>query len=380
MKILIITATYAPSSNGVAISLAQQKEELEKRGHSVLLIAPHHSNESVEKNVIRVPSLPNPLAMDYPIPMLFKNNLKSVQRTFVPEVIYFHHPFYIGKLSLWMAAYLKVPSVFFYHTQYKKYAQSFLPNNALFMSIPESINRHVKRIIETSDAVIVETESVRNDLKRQGIAKNVSVIPTGRKFQSKNSVSKEALREKYQVPGDKVVILTVSRLSKEKNISSLINIFKQLRTDSETLLLIVGDGPEKKQLENQCKRNNIQNILFVGKVPFSDIKDYYQMADIFAYPSLTDTQAIVLLEAMSFGLPLVGFSASGPIDFITHNENGFIANTETDFLVSTEQLITRPELRKKMGALSYKISKNYTFENTMDKTEKLLQEVIGKHK
>lgn len=377
MKILIITATYAPSLNGVAISLVQQKEELENRGHGVLVVAPHHPNASVEKNVIRMPSLPNPFAIDYPIPLLLKKNLTHIQESFAPDVIYFHQPFYIGTLSLWMARQCNVPSVFFYHTQYKKYAQSFLPNNALFRSIPEVLDKDVKKIVNNSDAVIVETESVRNELHKQGVGHNVSVIPTGRKFKSMGTSSKKTLRVKYRIAQSVVMILTVARLSKEKNISSLVHIFKQVKNDPEVVLFIVGDGPEREKLEYQCKKNNIQNIVFVGKVPFSDINDYYQMADIFAFPSVTDTQAIVLLEAMSFRLPLIGFSAPGPVDFIRPHENGYLANTEEDFLIGMKQLISNPKLRKNMGVHSYRMSKMYSFKNTIDKTEKLLQDVIN---
>src|SRR3989338_486393 len=169
MRILIITATYVPSINGIAITLLQQKEELEKRGHDVTLVAPYHQDGNIEKNVIRVPSLPNPFASDYPIPVPFIRSLESYRKIRKAEIIYFHHPFYMGKLSLMLAKSWKVPSVFFYHTQYKKYTQNFLPNNYLFKHIPDLVNRQVKNIINSSDAVIVETNSVLDELKKQGI-------------------------------------------------------------------------------------------------------------------------------------------------------------------------------------------------------------------
>src|SRR3990167_5836940 len=308
MRILIITATYVPSINGIAITLLQQKEELEKRGHDVTLVAPYHQDGNIEKNVIRVPSLPNPFASDYPIPVPFIRSLESYRKIRKAEIIYFHHPFYMGKLSLMLAKSWKVPSVFFYHTQYKKYTQNFLPNNYLFKHIPDLVNRQVK----------------------------ITVIPTGRKFVSRTN-SIEDLRIKYKIPSNKVVILTVSRLSKEKNLNTLINIYKKLKRLPEAILVIVGDGSEKQKLINLCKINNIENVLFTGKIDFSEIHEFYQLADVFAYPSISDTQAIVLSEAMSFGLPLIGFSAPGPIDFINHAENGFIAHNETDFLAYLEK-------------------------------------------
>ena len=376
MRILIITATYVPSINGIAITLLQQKEELEKRGHDVTLVAPYHQDGNIEKNVIRVPSLPNPFASDYPIPVPFIRSLKSFRKIRKAEIIYFHHPFYMGKLSLMLAKSWKVPSVFFYHTQYKKYTQNFLPNNYLFKHIPDLVNRQVKNIINSSDAVIVETNSVLDELKKQGIKVKITVIPTGRKFVSRTN-SIEDLRIKYKIPSNKVVILTVSRLSKEKNLNTLINIYKKLKRLPEAILVIVGDGSEKQKLINLCKINNIENVLFTGKIDFSEIHEFYQLADVFAYPSISDTQAIVLSEAMSFGLPLIGFSAPGPIDFINHAENGFIAHNETDFLAYLEKLISRHDLRKRMGARSYLDSGKYTFENTVNLTEQLFREVIN---
>ena len=379
MRILVVTATYAPSTNGIAISLFQQKSELENRGHQVIVIAPHHPKEIPEKDVIRIPSLPNPFASDYPIPIPLVVISKFVLDVSKTDVVYFHHPFYIGHVALNFAKSMKVPSIFFYHTQYRKYAMNYIPNLALFSAIPNMISKHVNSVINRSSAVIVETRSIASELMGQGITKNINVIPTGRKFPNQTQEPKEKLKIRYLVPQGKIIVLTVARLSKEKNIISLLRVFGRLKNSAQAVLVITGDGPERKKLENFCKEKNIKDVIFTGNVPFTKIQELYQLADIFAYPSVTDTQAVVLSEAMNFGLSLIGYSAPGPIDFINHGENGYIAQNESDFSSLLDQLISNQELRIKMGAKSYEDSKKYTLENSVNILEKLLQDLVSKN-
>lgn len=379
MRILIVSATYVPSANGVAITAAQQKTGLESLGHEVVVIAPHHPKEVREKNVIRIPSATNLFDLDYPIPLPLGNLADEVRKIFKPDLVHFHHPFYIGKLALKLAREFNVPAVFFYHTQYRKYFSKFLPNLTLLKDLPDLVDRHVSEIISKSDAVVVETKSVEKDLKDQGISREIEVIPTGRKFLKSSQDSKRVLRRKYGIPDNAIVVLTVSRLSKEKNLTSLLDIFRRLKTLKPVYLVLVGDGPDKAKLKTYVRDRNIKRVLFLGTIPFGSINEVYQLADVFAHSALTDTQAVVLVEAMNFGLPLIGFSAPGPIDFIWPKRNGFIAENQEDYLNGLTQLMENPGLRTKMGKESYMRAKKFTFEKTIDALEKLFNSLINKH-
>lgn len=380
MRILVITANYIDGVNGVAISIRQQIEELKRRGHKVTLAAPGHPNEHPGKNVVTVPSMPIWLYPDFPIVFPMAMHLRMFADVQRAEVICFHNPLLGSRTALKLARLFNIPAVLFYHTPYDKCAKVYSPRRWMGDVAAGIIRGRVAEVMRKSDAVVVETGGVLKELEDLGMDRKIRVIPTGRKFPSRRKVSKTELRNRYKIDQDKVVILTVSRLSKEKNLAALIDVFDRLGEKSGAMLVVVGDGPDRVRLEGQVKSKNLKNVRFVGKVSFFKVADFYQLADIFAYSSIIDTQAIVLIEAMNFGLPLVCFRAPGPVEFITVGENGYIADNNEEFLKYLMRLVGNSIVRKKMGAKSHQESLKFSFKKTIDKTEKLLGEVIEKYR
>ncbi|HKB88082.1 MAG TPA: glycosyltransferase [Patescibacteria group bacterium] len=381
MRILFVTATYLPTINGISLSIKLQKDELIARGHKVTIIAPKHHDQRKESGVIRLPSLPNPRYPDYPIivPIPYEDShFKVLGKKF--DVVYFHHPFYLGETAILLAKYFKCPSVFFYHTQYDEYPKTILPKEISYKPVRKYIINHIKELGSKVDHIVVETPTLKNKLRLFGVKNAISVVTSGRQSMKIMEISKTKLRTMYGLPINNTIILCVSRLSKEKNLETLIKIMKDLKTKKKVTLVIAGDGPERSNFEKLVAKFNLINIIFLGNIDYNKLPEIYSLADIFAYPSKTDTQAIVLIEAMSAGLPLVGFNSPGPKDFIINNKNGILCANIGDFKKSLNKLIIDSKLREKMGRTSTLYAKDYSFSVSMDKIEQTLEKVISEYR
>ncbi len=381
MRILVVTSTYLPTVNGISLSIQLQKDELVSRGHKVTILAPQHPNQKREKGVLRLPSLPNPTYPDYPIivPLPYKDShFRIFGKKY--DLVYFHHPFYLGETAIILAKYFKCPSVFFYHTQYDEYAKILLPQQVLYKPLKKYIINHVKDLCFKVDHLVVETATLKNKLRSLGIKKSISVVTSGRKSMKLSGISKTKLRNKYNLPTDETIILCVSRLSREKNLETLIKITKSIKTRNKFTLVFVGDGPEKLKLTKLVDKMNLDNVIFLGNVDYDKLPEIYSLSDIFAYPSKTDTQAIVLIEAMSAGLPLIGFNSPGPKDFINHKVNGLICKDNGEFKKALRKLIGNPETRKEMGKKSFLLAKKHSFSVSINKIEKAFEKVISTSK
>jgi 1,2-diacylglycerol 3-alpha-glucosyltransferase len=380
MRILIITATYLPTINGVSLSVKIQRDELTARGHKVTIIAPRHPDQSRETGVVRLPSIPNPKYRDYPlmIPVPYKEvHFKLLQKKI--DLIYFHHPFFIGDVAVTLGKLYKCPTVFFYHTQYDEYAKMFLPKQIPHRPFKKYINNHIKELSAKVNRIIVETATLKTKLKRLGVKTGISVITSGRNSMKIEEVNKSTLRKKYGTPQKSVVILCTSRLSKEKNIKALLGIIKNIKTKNTFDLLIAGDGPERESLKNLATKWGLKNVTFLGNVDYKNLPEIYSQSDIFVFPSKTDTQGIVIIEAMTAHLPIIGFNSPGPKDFIVEGKNGFICSTNNGLKKQLTKLIQNQKMRNEMGKMSANYSKNYTLSASIDKIEKTLEKVISKH-
>lgn len=380
MRILIITATYSPSINGVALSIELQKNELEKRGHSITILAPKHPNQKEETGVIRIPSVPNPKDQDYPIilPIPTFHNLKIFTKKF--DLVYFHHPFYIGELSLKLAKYFGSPSIFFYHSQYEKVGMIFKPKFLPAFFISNFIKKNVIHIASKSNQVIIETESGKQKLLQQSITTPINIIPSVRK-PVEISISKNELREKYNLGINQLIILCVSRLSKEKNLAALIKMFAKIKVKTKLNLCLVGDGPETENLKKLSEKLNISSCCkFLGRIDYEKIHEIYSLADIFAFPSKTEVQPGVITEALIYGLPVIGFNTPGPKDMIINEVNGYLVSSELEFMDRLQLLIQDSNKRDTIRKKALLMSKEYSFKDSINRLENLFYKVISEYK
>ncbi len=348
MKILIVTGTFTPSANGVAISTKVLSNCLIKLGHKVLLLAPKNTDPVKDGNeVLRYPSLKNPFIEDYPIP-LFPLTLRTYDkiREFKPDLVHVHHPFHIGYFAKYISDIFKIPLVFTYHTKHDYYAKEyfkFLPKDVK----PKFIGDSVMDFCKKCDLIISPSNEIHDFLVKEGLS-NVSTVPTIVDDLKVVRSSKLKIREEIGLPLNKKILLYVGRISVEKNIKLLIQTISKLSDDFT--LVICGSGPIEKEIKFKIKNKNLDKKVFLmGKISRDKIGNFYKAADYFCTPSNSETQGLVYWEALSFGLPIVSVDSLVAREWV---KSGF-------GLISTNNPTNMAEKINKISKLNYnKMSKN----------------------
>jgi 1,2-diacylglycerol 3-alpha-glucosyltransferase len=328
----MITATYPPSANGVAIVVKNLKTELTKSGHEVMVLAPENNKGTKESGVIRFPSVQNPLVKDYPIPLF--PGVRSIYKlitSFKPDIVHVHHPFHVGFFAKIIADQFEVPLVFTYHTRYDLYADkyaTFLPSDLKRWFVENSIEKFCKKV----DLILSPSKFIAKKIRQKNGHVRVKVVPNWNTQFKPTYKSKETLRKNLSIPNDKNILLTVCRLGKEKNVEVVIKSLKYL--DSSYYLIIVGDGPDANRLKDLAGKYSLENrIRFVGKVAHNVVGKFYELSDIFVYPSITETQGLILLEAASYKLPIVAVNCEVNKEFLS-KDSSILTRNDAKYMAS----------------------------------------------
>ncbi len=354
MNILVITATYPPSANGVAISTKRSVTELRKLGHRVVVVGPSHRVPD-EPGYVRIPtvSIPSQGFNDYPIavPFTVTNLLKKLPRI-AWDVIHVHHPVVVGPYALRIGRALGVPVVFTYHTQYDQYLDhlTILPKFVSRMLY----RRSVLSILPRFDGIIATTRWLRHDLSARLTHPPVFYASTAgldRSFAA--SESKGTLRNMLGLTGNGPYFLSVSRLSREKRIDILLSGFVAWATANPAgYLVVVGDGSYRKKLEAYASATPVAaRIRFTGKIANGDLPSWYGAADYFLYGSITDTIGINILEAMSAGLPVIAPDHVTTREIIRPGINGVLWRGQPDGMGQAIATAMRNRATLSRGAL-----------------------------
>jgi 1,2-diacylglycerol 3-alpha-glucosyltransferase len=350
MKVALFTEVYRPIVNGVVTSVDSLAEQLRVLGHDVFTFAPHipKGAESAGR-VFRMPSLPLPARTEYrlTLPLVARRN----KRRFLSQcdVIHSHSLFITG----WMASYyarrrFRVPLIYTYHTLLDSYAHY----SPLGQRLTSQLTRELtKTYANAADAVIVPTKAVAGELRKQGVSAPICVVPTGINIDVFRRTERSAgvvVRDKYGIPHDAPLLLLVSRLAQEKNVRLAIEALERLRMRLPgAQLLLVGSGPMRHQLIELVREAKLgAAVHFAGAVEHSEIPSYYAAADVFVFPSVTETQGLVIAEAFAAGLPVVALDNPQTRDvFGEHLAGEIVADAQTmadaawELLCDTERRI-----------------------------------------
>jgi glycosyltransferase involved in cell wall biosynthesis len=368
LRIVMFTNNYLPFIGGVPISIERLWRGLAAMGNAVLLIAPRYRDQPrVEAHVLRVPSI---LALgekrEFRLANIFLRRIGRAVRDFRPDLIHLHHPFWLGSLGLLLAHRLRVPAVFSYHTRLEHYAH--------FVPLPGMLFRNfishalIKRFANKCDAVIVPTYSAEEYLRMIGVKKPVFVQPTGidyRRFQEVTAGQVARLRSSLGI-GDERVLISVSRLSNEKNIDFLIDAIASLREQTERpfLVLMIGDGHQRERLHRRIDELNLaRHFRLLGAVPPEDMAIYYRLGQLFLFASKSETQGMVILEAMAAGLPVVAVRSSGIDDVVRQGYNGFKTPENIgQWCARVTQLLEDERLREEMSGHALLVAAEHSIE------------------
>lgn len=336
MRVGLFTDTYLPQISGVATSIKTLKEELEKQGHEVYIFTTtdKHVKRYEDPTIIRLPSVPFISFTDRRI--VYRGLFESykIAKTYKLDIIHTQTEFSLGILGKMVGKALRIPVIHTYHTQYEDYVR-YIANGKLIR--PSMVKYIVRGFLNDLDGVICPSRIALNLLDSYSVKIPKRIIPTGidlREYErpdiSQEDIAK--LREKWAIASDETVLLSLSRVSYEKNIQALLaNMPKILSNNPKVKLLIVGDGPYLEELKEQAQDLAVMdNVIFTGMVSHNETALYYKAADFFISASTSETQGLTYAESLASGKPIIAQSNPYLDDLITDKMFGTLYQTESD--------------------------------------------------
>lgn len=355
MKILFISDVYFPRVNGVSTSIRTFVGQLQELGHEVHLIAPDYGIATEDEAWIkRIPSRkiyfdPEDRLMKYGLAI---DKLIELRREKY-ELVHIHTPFIAHYLGQKLAHLLDVPCVETYHTFFEDYLHHYLP------WIPRGMARGIARFISRRqcngvDAIVAPSKPMLDVLRQYGVKAKAEVIPTGLQAQSFAPADGNAFRQKHGIALDRPMMLYVGRVAFEKDIDFLLRMAVELREmQPEVLLVVAGEGPAEESLHKLSKELNLQeNIKFIGYMDRNtELNACYKAADVFVFSSKSETQGLVLIEAMAQGTPVVAIAELGTKSILIEGEGALIApEDEVTFAERVNTLLQDKKVRNLLGA------------------------------
>lgn len=347
MKILLISDVYFPRVNGVSTSIRTFTEQLQMLGHTVHLIAPDYGVKTEDDVwITRVPARniyfdPEDKLMKYGEILKLLPNLKSQQFDF----IHIHTPFIAHYAGLKLGKLLQIPVVETYHTFFEDYLHHYLP--WIPRTLAKGLARHIsKKQCNQVDAIVAPSQPMLDVLRTYGIDTQVEVIATGLQAHSFAEADGDAFRQQYAIDVARPMLLYVGRVAFEKNIHFLLKVVKQLsEVMPEVLFVITGEGPAEASLRAAVSTLGIENnVQFIGYLNREkELNACYKAADIFIFASKSETQGLVLLEAMAQGTPVVAIAELGTASILVEGEGAMIApEDEAAFMQKVRSLLANP--------------------------------------
>jgi 1,2-diacylglycerol 3-alpha-glucosyltransferase len=326
MKICMMTNTYLPHVGGVARSVSTFAEEFIREGHEVLVVAPQFDGKPLpakaEAIVERVPSLRNFNGSEFSVRLPLAAALSDRLEAFQADIIHAHHPFLLGDTALRVSMNKNVPIIFTHHTRYEDYTH-YVPFSNTMKEVAIQIPTHFANLC---DGVIAPSESLARMIRKRGVTTPIAVIPTGIDVQAFASADGSRFRKRLDIPADSIVIGHVGRLALEKNLGFLAEgVALFLEREPKARFLVVGDGPWREELKEVFVRHGVADrLLLAGKRTGRVLREAYRAMDVFAFASQSETQGMVVAEAMAAGVPVVALNASGVREVVSDEKNGFL--------------------------------------------------------
>lgn len=348
MQILMISDVYFPRVNGVSTSIQTFAGEFIQAGHQVTLIAPQYPVEhTADFEVIRIPSTRLPLDPEDRI--MQRKEIRALipdlrQRCF--DIVHIHTPFQAHYAGIEIARQLGLPVVTSYHTFFEAYFEKYLP------WLPSAWLRGVARKYSRAqcdavDGIVSPSHQMLDLLREYGTNTHAAVIPTGLDLSQYICKESNNFREKYGIAANTSLLLYVGRVAFEKNIEFLMDMFVDVHNrQANVKLVIAGEGPALLRLKNRAQRMQLQEyILFIGYLQRdTELLECYRSCDLFVFASETETQGLVLLEAMASGLPVVATASMGSKDVLLDGEGCLVAQADIrDFADKVVHLLTDVE-------------------------------------
>jgi glycosyltransferase involved in cell wall biosynthesis len=351
LNIALFSECYHPMRNGVVVSVSSFARVLAELGHNVTIFTVRHPDQrGPEEGVVRFPSITLPIRVRYPLAIpIATGEARRLLADGDFDVVHSHSPMLMGHAAIAYARRRRLPLIFTYHTLIEEYThyvplpQRWLKRRAV----------HVSRYYcNTADHVIAPTRGVAERLRGYQVTKPISVIPTGIDIDVFDLVPDLDMRARHDIPADARVLVYAGRIAKEKNIPRILTAFREvLRQEPDTFLLLLGGGPFEPEIRAMVEQVGIGHRTRVtGFVAREQIVQGLRCGDIFVFASSTETQGLVLGEAMACSIPVVAVSADAPRELMDNGVEGLLVpDADGPFADACVTLLRDAEMRQTCG-------------------------------
>jgi glycosyltransferase involved in cell wall biosynthesis len=379
MNICMMTNTYLPHVGGVARSVSTFAHEFRRHGHDVLVVAPNFPGKPLppdrEALVERIPSLQNFNGSDFSVRLPFAAALSERIDAFRADIIHAHHPFLLGDTALRVAMNKNVPIIFTHHTRYEDYTH-YVPFSDALKEVAIELPTHFANLC---DGVVAPSESIARLIRRRGVTSPVKVVPTGIDVDAFASADGARARERHGIPPDALVLGHVGRLALEKNLAYLgaaVALFLQRHANAR--FLVVGDGPAREEFEHTFAQHGVsERLVIAGKRTGVALREAYRAMDIFVFASQSETQGMVVAEAMAAHVPVVALDATG-VREVVDATNGVLLPAEAppaQFGEAVARLADDAALRAQLREGAARTARDYSQERSASRALAFYEEI-----
>lgn len=398
---------YFPRVNGVVVSIYSYTQELIKRGHEVCIVSVEYPEEYLFGNgidsaggiinnpkfsMVRVPSQAIIFSKEDRLARLEQwFFVKKKMDEYKPDIIHINSEFIVGYFGAMYARHRRIPNIFTFHTMWEDYIHNYAP--LLTKSFSHKIGRDlVKFYLKTADHILVPTPHIAETVKNYGVETEVDLLPTGipEDLFVHNENQKEAIKDavylEFPETSGKRKLLFAGRVAKEKNLDFLLPVLNRvnelLKGKEEAVLLLAGDGLYMNELKSKADKMGLSDkIFYIGYIERPQLAVLYKAAEIFVFPSKTETQGLVTAEAMFAGIPVVAIGEMGTIDVMQGDHGGYMVPEDVEiFSTKVYELLTNKELYDAKSKEAKEWSLQWTISSLTTKLENSYKKCIEIHK
>ncbi|MCF8078972.1 MAG: glycosyltransferase [Desulfobacterales bacterium] len=392
MNICMFTNTYLPHVGGVARSVSVLEKDLRNLGHQVLVVAPEYSEkEAASENadekkdretepeaegVLRLPAIQNFNGSDFslriPMPFFVSEKVDA----FAPDLIHSHHPYLLGDTALRTAQRIGLPVVFTHHTRYEQYVHHVTEDLETLRKFAQNLATEYANLCS---CVIAPSRSIAELIRSRGVDRPIHVIPTGVDLDFFSAGRGKQFRRRKDIPADAPVVGHVGRLAPEKNLSYLAEAAARfLEKNADSRFLVVGEGPSEKNIRDAFEDGLEDRLVMAGRLSGQELSDAYAAMDLFAFSSQSETQGMVVAEAMAAAKPVVALDAPGVREMIEDGKNGRLLPADASaesFSEALAQLLEDSGLLETMSGQARQTAESVSRENCARKVVSLYESV-----
>jgi len=383
---ILMTIENYPLHGGSGIATRRLAENLVKKGHNIAVICPGENKENeIELHsesgvaVYRLGSLQSPsFIYKGRISPFSINHLKNIFKEFNPDIVHIIDHFFISSAAISLARKNKIKIIGTNHFNPGNWLNSGLKINSHFSkAMMKFLWFHFLKTFSRIDVVTTPTSTAAKIIQDAGMKKPICVISNGIDLKEYSNKPDYGILDKFKINKNKIILLSASRLDKEKRVDLLVKAISIIKHKIDFQLIVTSIGQERKKLEDLVLENNISDkVIFTGFVNNSDLKKLYKISDIFLTASEVELQGLSIMEAMASGLPIIATSSMAIPELVKNGINGFLFEPNDAIELSRKILLLANDkkLRREMSQKSLDMIKDHDMKKTVSKFEKIYYE------